>query len=131
MAHEISTTTRLYCDNSVGGYLPSHTVSKTITQTGFDLGTGTQEITNASAQVIVVPAGVGGDRYMEIVHLGVDGAGADSTSYISVSVDVAGTKHVFSKVAPDSSILIQPTGAIYATASSATSVLIQYRVCDA
>lgn len=130
MAHEISTTTRLYCDNSVGGYLPSHTVSKTITQTGFDLGTGTQTITNASAQVIVVPAGVSGDRYMEIVHLGVDGTGASSTATLSVSVDVTGTKHVFSKVAPSSSILIQPSGAIYAT-SSAADVLIQYRVCDA
>lgn len=130
MAHEITTITKLYCDNSVGGYLPSHTVSKTITQTGFDLGTGTQTITNAAAQVIVVPAGVSGDRYMEIVHLGVDGTGATSTSYISVSVDVAGTKHVFSKVAPSSSILIQPTGAIYATSSSATDVLIQFRVCD-
>jgi len=131
MAHEVYTTTRLYCDNSVGGYLPAHTVTKTITQTGYDLGDGTQTITSASAQLIVVPAGVGGDRFMEIVHLGVTGTGAASTGTLSVSVDVAGTKHVFSTVSPSSSILIQPTGAIYATSTgTATDILIQFRVCD-
>lgn len=131
MAGSIQTTTRLYCDNGVGGYLPSHTVSKTIVQSGLDLGDGTQTVTNAAAQVISVPAGVGGDRYLEIVHLGVSSAGTASTSYLSVSIDNAGTKYVFSKIAPSSSILIQPTGAIYATASTATDVMVQIRVCDA
>jgi hypothetical protein len=124
MAHEVTTITKLYCDNGSGAYLPSHTVSKVIAQTGTDLGDGTQTITNAAAQLIVVPAGVSGDRFMEIAHLGATG-----TPYISVSVDVAGTKHVFSRVYAQSSILIQPTGAIYATSNGA-DVMIQFRVCE-
>ena len=124
MAHEITTITKLYCDNGSGAYLPSHTISKTIVQVGLDLGDGTQTITNAAAQVIVVPAGVSGDRFMEIAHLGATG-----TPTLSISVDVAGTKHVFSKLAAQSSILIQPSGAIYATSAGA-DVLIQFRVCD-
>jgi hypothetical protein len=130
MAHEITTITKLYCDNSVGGYLPSHTVSKTIAQVGFQLGDATQTITNAAAQVIVVPAGITGDRFLEIVNLGVTSTGATSTSYVNVSIDNAGTKYVFSKLKLSSSILIQPTGAIYAAASAADGVIIQIRVCD-
>lgn len=120
----ITTTTNLGLSGS-SAQLPASTRTGTIAQVGADVGSDTQDISNAADSAIGVPAAITGDRFLEIVNL-------DTTNYIQLSTATGGSfaGAVFTKVFAGTSVLIQPSGTIYAKANAA-SVKIQFRAIEA
>lgn len=124
MAATIAVQTNLTISGSTA-QVPAAARSSTVTQVGADVGSDTQDIASGSDSAVAVPASITGDRYLEVVNL-------DTTNYIQLSNATGGsfTGGVFSKVVAGTSVLIQPTGAIYAKANGAT-VRIQFRAIEA
>lgn len=120
----ITTTTNLGLSGSAA-QLPASARTGTIAQVGADVGSDTQDISNAADSAVAVPASITGDRFLEVVNI-------DATNWIQLSTGTGGSfaGAVFTKVFAGTSVLIQPGAAIYARANSAP-VKIQFRAIEA
>lgn len=86
MANEITISTKYYCATAGGAYTPSQTITKTLNQTGTNVGSFTQDITTSDA-ALDIPASVTGNLWVEINNLGAK----TDTNYIEISTATGGS----------------------------------------
>lgn len=86
MANEISIVSKTSCVTALGAYTPSQTITKTLTQTGTNVGSFTQDITTSDA-IIDIPGSVTGNRWVEINALNAN----TDTHYITISIGTGGS----------------------------------------
>lgn len=123
MAATIRVTTNLEISGSTA-QLPAAARTGSIAQTGADVGSDTQDISNGADSAIAVPASITGNRHLEIVNL-------DTTNYIELSNATGGsfTGGIFAIVYPGLPATFCAKGAIYAKANAAP-VKIQFRCAE-
>ncbi len=68
MANEITLITKTSVVTAAGAYSPSQTITKTLDQTGTNVGSFTQDVTATDA-IIDIPGSVTGNRWVEINSL--------------------------------------------------------------
>jgi hypothetical protein len=95
MANEITLITKTSVVTAAGAYSPSQTITKTLDQTGTNVGSFTQNVTSTDA-IIDIPGSVTGDRWVEINSLDAK----DVLTFIKVSTVTGGgfDAAVFAKI---------------------------------
>lgn len=122
MADEIQVSARLYAAKG-GAFLGAETTNATVDMAGSHMGDSTQTIGNGADEVLAIPADVTGNHWLLVKNCEPEGG-----NYVELSLATGGSfaASVFTRVLPQTAILICAPGAVYAKANTAP-VLVQHK----
>lgn len=125
MAQEIQMTVRFYAAKG-GAFLGAESNIVTVDMTGTHMGDNTQNIGSGADELVAIPADVTGNHWLVVKNM--ESAGGN---YLELSIGTGGAfaAGVFTRIPPQTAILICAVGNVYAKANTA-AVNVQHKTAQ-